>query len=93
MPIKRAPIVNNISHTIIAFFLPYVSDNGPAIKDPKAAPNYAIDTIVYRILLKIDLLLFEAQLYLARYLRNTTMLQQSLRYHTRIETQLSLKLM
>ena len=38
-PINNAPIVNNISHTIIAFFLPYVSDNGPASKDPKAAPN------------------------------------------------------
>ena len=48
-PIKRAPIVNNISQVIIAFFLPYLSDKGPATKDPKAAPNYAIDTIVYMI--------------------------------------------
>ena len=39
MPINRAPNVKSISQTIIAFFLPKVSDIGPANNEPIAAPN------------------------------------------------------
>lgn len=42
--IFAAPKVNKISEIIIVGFLPILSDNGPAIKAPINAPNYANET-------------------------------------------------
>ena len=38
-PIMNAPTVKKKSAAIIVGFLPYLSANGPAIKDPRADPN------------------------------------------------------
>lgn len=40
-----APIVNRISAKIIVGFLPYLSEKGPPMTDPKAAPRVANETM------------------------------------------------
>ncbi len=47
-PMMIPPIVNKISATMIVNLRPLVSDMGPAMREPKAAPNWAKDTMVYR---------------------------------------------
>lgn len=46
IPMTTAPIVNSISAKIIVGFLPILSENGPPIKEPNAAPKVARETIV-----------------------------------------------
>ncbi len=43
----KAPIVKSTSAKIVISFLPYLSERGPATRDPIAAPSSAIETIVY----------------------------------------------
>jgi hypothetical protein len=45
-PIMIAPEVNNTSAIRIVFFLPILSEIGPAVREPKAAPSVASETIV-----------------------------------------------
>lgn len=45
-PMIKEPKINRVSAKIIVGFLPKLSERGPPIIDPKAAPSYAIDTIV-----------------------------------------------
>ena len=44
-PITIAPIVNRISANIIVGFLPILSEKGPPIMEPNAAPRVANETI------------------------------------------------
>jgi hypothetical protein len=46
MPIIIAPIVKKTSAAIMTVFLPYLSEKGPANKEPIADPSYAKETIV-----------------------------------------------
>lgn len=49
------PVIKNISAMIIVIFLPNLSEIGPMIIDPKAAPIIANDTIVSFSKFVIDL--------------------------------------
>lgn len=42
-----APIVKKTSAARIVSLRPYLSAKGPAIKEPRAEPSWASDTIVY----------------------------------------------